>query len=299
VTGSRFLTVLEAHAPLILDGAMGTELQRRGVDTGLPLWSARALAEAPETVLQIHRDYLDAGADMLTANTFRTTRRTFRRAALPDRSEEHTRLAVELALHARTGAPGRPVLVAGSIAPLEDCYRPDLVPPDDELQEEHGEQARRLAAAGVDLLLLETMGTIREARLAAAAAAETGMDFIISFLCDREGRLYGGESLGRAVTAVTPFRPVALSINCVPARCALPAIRQLKAGTSVPWGIYANTGVAGQEQAASLIPDVTPEEYGQLALEWFHQGASFLGGCCGTTPEHVAVLQNLKSPRRL
>lgn len=99
--------------------------------------------------------------------------------------------------------------------------------------------------------------------------------------------------------AVTLFRPVALSINCVPARCVLPAIRQLKSETSLPWGIYANAGVAGQEQAASFTPDVEPEEYGQLALEWFHQGASFLGGCCGTTPKHIAVLQNLKTTQQL
>jgi S-methylmethionine-dependent homocysteine/selenocysteine methylase len=295
VTGSRFLTLLEASAPLILDGAMGTELQRRGVDTGLPLWSARALSEAPETVLQIHRDYIDAGADILTANTFRTTRRTFRRAFLPDRSGEHTRLAVELAFRACTRAPGRPVLVAGSMAPLEDCYRPDLVPPDAELEEEHGEQAHRLAAAGVDLLLLETLGTIREARLAAAAAAETGIPMAVSFLCDREGRLYGGEPLLDAVRAVTPLRPVALSLNCLPARCALPAIRQLKAGTSLPWGIYANAGVAGQEQGAVLAQDVAPDEYGRLALGWLREGASFFGGCCGTTPEHIAALHHLRT----
>jgi S-methylmethionine-dependent homocysteine/selenocysteine methylase len=295
VTGSRFLMLPEASAPLILDGAMGTELQRRGVSAGLPLWSARALWEAPETVLQIHRDYIDAGADILTANTFRTTRRTFRRALLPDRSGEHTRLAVELALRARAGAPGRPVLVAGSMAPLEDCYRPDLVPPDAELEEEHGEQARRLAAAGVDLLLLETLGTVREARLAAAAAAKTGIPMAVSFLCDREGRLYGGEPLLDAVRAVMPLKPVALSLNCLPARCALPAIRQLKAGTLLPWGIYANAGVPGQEQAAVLAQDVAPDEYGQLALGWLREGASFIGGCCGTTPEHIAALHHLKT----
>jgi S-methylmethionine-dependent homocysteine/selenocysteine methylase len=290
VTGCRFLT---------FDGAMGTELQRRGVDTSLPLWSAQALVESPKTVLQIHRDYLAAGAHILTANTFRTTRRTFRRAALPDDSAEYTRLAVHLARQAAASTTGRLVLVAGSIAPLEDCYRPDLVPPDAELQEEHGEQARRLAAAGVDFLLLETMGTVREARLAAAAAADTGTDLVVSFLCDREGRLYGGEYLRHAIIAVMPFGPVALSINCVPARSVLPAILQLKSATSLPWGIYANTGIAGQERATTFAPDVEPGEYGRLAVEWFHQGASFLGGCCGTTPEHIAVLRTLHTSQRL
>jgi S-methylmethionine-dependent homocysteine/selenocysteine methylase len=181
------------------------------------------------------------------------------------------------------------------MAPLEDCYRPDLVPPDAELEEEHGEQARRLAAAGVDLLLLETLGTVREARLAAAAAAETGLPTAVSFLCDREGRLYGGEPLHDAVRAVTPLRPVALSLNCLPARCALPAILKLKAGTSLPWGIYANAGVAGQERGAVFAQDVAPGEYGRLALGWLREGASFIGGCCGTTPEHIAALQQIRT----
>src|SRR5512147_2343807 len=90
---------------VILDGAMGTELDRRGVATPLPLWSARALLDAPEVVLAIHEDYIRAGADVVTTNTFRTTARTLRRAGLePDEGERLTRLAVELARDARSRA---------------------------------------------------------------------------------------------------------------------------------------------------------------------------------------------------
>jgi len=82
-----FAQLLQAGRVLILDGAMGTELQRRGADTALPLWSARALVDNPNLVLEIHRAYIEAGADIVTTNTFRTTRRMFRRAGIPDRSE--------------------------------------------------------------------------------------------------------------------------------------------------------------------------------------------------------------------
>ncbi|MBM2840689.1 MAG: homocysteine S-methyltransferase [Bacteroidetes bacterium] len=99
--------LLSSKSTIILDGAMGTELQRRDVDTGLPLWSANALMVHPEVVLQIHKDYIEAGADIITTNTFRTTRRTFRRANLPDRSLQFTKSAVALARKARDEFPDR------------------------------------------------------------------------------------------------------------------------------------------------------------------------------------------------
>ncbi len=122
-------TLLAKKRPLILDGAMGTELQRRGANTLLPLWSAEALVLSPALVRQIHEEYIRAGADIITANTFRTTRRTFVRTGLPDRSQRLTTTALSLARQAREAFRDRDILVAGSIAPLEDCYRPELVPP--------------------------------------------------------------------------------------------------------------------------------------------------------------------------
>ena len=123
---------------LLLDGATGTELDRRGVDIGLPLWSARALLEAPGVLAEIHRDYLEAGAGAITTNTFRTHRRTLDKIGLGDRAAELTGLAVTIARRARDDIrPDAPVL--GSVAPLEECYRPDLAPDDAACRGEHGE----------------------------------------------------------------------------------------------------------------------------------------------------------------
>src|SRR5512146_1125855 len=150
--GSR----LRYGPPLVLDSAMGSELERRGLELDVPLWSARALVEAPDLVAAIHRENVDAGADVLTANTFRTTRTALDESGNADRAEELTRFAARLAREA-VGPAKRPVLVAGSVAPLFDCYRPDLVPEDVRpLEEAHAELAGTLASAGVDLLLLET-----------------------------------------------------------------------------------------------------------------------------------------------
>ncbi len=282
---------LSRGAPVLLDGAMGTELQRRGADTGLPLWSAKALLAQPETVLQIHRDYIAAGADVITTNTFRTTRRTFRHAGIPDASAALVKTAVELARRARDES-GRPaVLVAGSMAPLEDCYRPDLVPPDDQLRNEHAELAGRLASAGVDLILIETMNTVREAYAACEAAKETGREVIVSFICDRQGNLYGGESLAYGIRAVAALAPAAFSINCVSPRFLRPALTIARATTSLPLAIYANIGIPENERRGwEFTQDVGPAEYATYAGDWLSAGVTIIGGCCGTTPEYIAAV---------
>ncbi len=343
MTTGPLTEMLGRRSALVLDGAMGTELQRRGVDTGLPLWSARALITNPETVLQIHREYVTAGADILTSNTFRTTPRTFRNAGpadgalgreLPgggiagkgmahkgmppvkprvgnpaedkpradtppagraprDRAEDLTILAVALARKAADEAAGRTALVAGSLAPLEDCYRPDLVPSDQELQEEHELQAARLARAGVDFILLETMGTIREAVIALAAARETGNEVVVSFICKEDGHLFGGEPLQDAVRAVARLKPTMLSLNCVPAGQLDAAIDTLTAAWSGPWAVYANAGRPEDLGSGNITTAVPPDEYAGYANRWLSAGARIVGGCCGTTPAHIIAVRSL------
>jgi len=286
-------TMLSIHRPLLLDGAMGTELQRRGVDTGTPLWSAMALTTHPDTVLQIHKDYIDAGADIITTDTFRTTNRTFRRAHLPDRSAELTARAVDLARCACETVRDRHVLVAGSAGPLEDCYRPDLVPPEPELRSEHAELAQRLAAAGVDFILLETMGTIREAVAACSAAADAGKEVVVSFICNDQGDLYGGESITEAVKELLPLEPAGFSINCVSPRFLHLAICLLKSATDLPFAAYGNVGRPGQERTEGFVYDIPAEEYAAYAQDWARTGAAIIGGCCGTTPEYIAALRRI------
>ncbi|HEU0114112.1 MAG TPA: homocysteine S-methyltransferase family protein, partial [Thermomicrobiales bacterium] len=124
-TGSPLAARLAAGKPLLLDAAMGTELDRRGVRTTLPLWSAIGLIAAPDVVRQIHLDNLAAGADIITTDTFRTIRRTFAKAGRdPQEGVRLNAVAVDLARAARDKANRPDALIAGSIAPLEDCYSP-------------------------------------------------------------------------------------------------------------------------------------------------------------------------------
>ncbi len=174
--------------PILLDGAMGTELERRGSPCTLPLWSAEALIERPDRVAEVHADYVAAGCDALTANTFRTQRRSLEHAGLGERAAELTRRAVELAREAAQRCE-RPIAVLGSAPPLEDCFRPERVPEPPALEREHAEHAEQLAAAGVDAVLVETMSTAREARAAARGARAAGLPALVCFRCGAAGRL--------------------------------------------------------------------------------------------------------------
>ena len=275
---------LQDPRPLLLDGATGTELNRRGVDTGLPLWSAKALLDAPDVVRQIHRDYVAAGAEVVTANTFRTYRRTLTHAGLGERAAELTALAVQIA---REAADCK-AWVVGSQPPLEDCYSPQLCPDDVALAEEYAEMAANLANAGVDAILAETHNTIREAVAATRAAMATGLPVLVSFVCGNDGRLLSGESLSDAVRAVVPFHPVAILVNCVPAEIVVPLLREIQqAAPGVPRGAYANVGRPDPVQGWVNTDAQEPDRYAEFAEQWLAAGAKIIGGCCGTTPAHI------------
>ena len=295
-----FPKFLEQKPVLILDGAMGTELQRNGVDISLPLWSAGAILRAPHVVRNIHYWYLHAGADILTTNTFRTNLRSMRRAGMEDRWEEMNLRAVQFAFEARDRyRSSRPVFIAGGMAPVEDSYSPDLVPSDSELQQEHSRQAQLLAGIGVDLLLVETMTVIREAAIAADACSTTGIPFAVSLVCSGDGRLLSGESLEEAAAAIAPHGPSALLVNCMSIVSAHECWRRLADATDVPTGCYANVGEPPSGAPSELDYDTDIQGFIDETLRIADSGARIVGGCCGTTPDHIRGIAQQLCPSSL
>ena len=309
-----FRTALEGAAasrrPLLLDAAMGTELARRGADTAPPLWSARALRDAPDLVRAIHAENVAAGADVLTIDSFRLHERNVRRERRGvflegERSPgagQLIALAVALARSAAAYSPARKrIWIAGSLAPLEDCYRPDLVPSRAELDREHREMAEALAAAGCDLILVETMNAVRELVAAARAALATGRPVVASMVTDGKGRLLSGEPVEEAARALLALSalPDALGVNCVPARAIGADLARLRdAAPGLPLCVYANTGRALDEAKGLYTEPVEPEPYAALASDWLAGGAiALLGSCCGTTAAHTAALRALIAAR--
>jgi S-methylmethionine-dependent homocysteine/selenocysteine methylase len=282
-----------SERPLLLDAALGTELSRRGAPTFPPLWSARAVLERPDLVLAVHRENVAAGAEALTANTFRTQPKLLGGAA-----RDATNRAVALAREAAEMRPG--LLVAGSVAPVEDCWRPDLVPFGAELARLHALHTETLAEAGVDLLLLETFGTAREWLAAARAATATGIPVVACATTREDGALLSGEPLADAARALLdlPSPPVALGVNCVPARRLGASLALLAAAApGVPLAAYGNTGLPVDEALGAFTEPIAPLDYAGLAFSWITVGARVVGGCCGTRAEHIAALAAALGPR--
>ncbi|MFQ5745001.1 MAG: homocysteine S-methyltransferase family protein [Acidobacteriota bacterium] len=294
---------LAAGQVVVLDGGMGTEIIRR-----TDRWVRNGIEASPETIEAIHRDYIAAGADVITTNTFQITRHTFlnffhdldqMRAigapGLETRAAELTARATDLALAARraAGAEER-VAVAGSISPLNHPFRSDLAPEKARAAEEHAETAAVLAAAGVDLILLETMNTVGEASAALQAAKETGLPVWVSLIPNGHGETLAGEPLEEVARTLATLEPAAILVNCAPAAHIGAALAALDGVTELPLGAYALIGrYAPPSWKMDFFPrfvdtDETPADaYAELAGGWIEAGAKIVGGCCGTTPGHI------------
>ncbi|WP_194832811.1 homocysteine S-methyltransferase family protein [Nocardia sp. XZ_19_369] len=288
----------------LLDGGNASELQRAGLPVRPPWWtSAALLTDANRRVLQsVHESYLAAGAQVITANTFRANLRALSRTKLDDAGRAWiVHAAVGVAQAARKQAGVLDARIAGSIGPVEDCYRPDLVPSDAELREEHGWLVRELSRAGVDLFLIETMNTIREARIALAQVLAAGGRAWVSFVCADDATLLSGEPLTGAVHAVSRDGAEAVLINCTSPHGTEVALKALCRGRSGLIGAYPNiedrAGLPAYEHVDRAVPSgLAPDEFAELVGRWrADYGLDIIGGCCGTSPDHLAAAKRLLS----
>src|SRR4051794_35418683 len=247
---------------IVLDGATGTELGRRGVDTRTELFSAAALLDASglECLRAVHRDYVRAGAQVVTANTFRTNPR---KAGL--RFEEMTLAAV-------AAAKASGALVAGSMAPVADCYLPELRPPPDVALREHRQLADVLARAGCELLLVETVAAADEGLAAVRAACATGLPVWVSAMAMPDGRMRSGDDLRSFFRAAADEGARAALINCVPCSGVDLGLEAALA-SGLPFGGYAHMGEVDAASGWPSTPVLTPGEYAQRAARWLERGA--------------------------
>ncbi len=303
----RIRTNLDGNRAVLLDGATGSELVRRGTR-----WRWHGLRTDPYLVEALHREYIAAGADVIRTNTFQLNRRiylnVFRDAdhmrhigapGVEDRAQELTLRATEVARSARDAA-GRDVAIAGVMSPLEHCFRPDLAPPEQEAQPEHAETARQLVSGRVDLLLLESMNTVGEARAAARAALETGLPVWASFVLGPEGQILSGERLTDGVRALEELGVDVILVNCAPPEDVSGILKALLSATQRPVGAFAQIGRFNPPSwKFEFHPQFAeteswpPERYAKVARGWVEAGVRVVGGCCGTTPDHIRALKEV------
>ena len=298
---------LERGRTVVLDGGVGSELVRRGVR-----WRDHGLRTDTAAVQELHREYLEAGAHVIRTNTFQLNRRiyqnVFRDAAhlhhigAPDLDQRIPKLiprAVDLARAARRQAGRDNVAIAGVMSPLEHCFRPDLAAANDQARAEHAEIAHLLAQAGVDLLLLESMNTLAEARVAVAVARATGLPVWVSFVLDAADNVLSGESLSDASRVARNEGAEAVLVNCAPPEDIERAVAAIHDG-DVKIGACAHIGRFDPPSwKFEFFPQFTdtdawtPERYSSAAARWRDEGTRIVGGCCGTGPAHVRALAEL------
>ncbi len=284
----------------ILDGGMGGELIARGIAPRGGLWSAQPLLDDPEAVYGLHLDYIRAGAEIVTTNTYSTVPSYLAKAGKSDQFADLAALAASLARRAADRGGAR---VAGSMPPLGESYRPDLVPPDDEARPVYRALALALAP-DVDFFLCETMSSVREAYnavLEAARVAEEskGQPVLVSFtLADEPGSgLRSGESLEQACEALAELPVAGVLVNCCPPEAIEAGLAQLGRLVDLPIGGYANRmelvpegWTLDNEITIRYRDDLSAALFAEWARRCVALGATYIGGCCGIGPEHIHVL---------
>ena len=274
---------------LFLDGATGSNLQKRGMPVGVcpELW----ITEHEEIMIGLQKAYLEAGTNILYAPTFTANRIKLKEFDLEDRIEELNHKLVEISKRAADGK----ALVAGDLTMTGQQLKP-MGPLDfEELIDVYKEQIRYITDAGADLLVVETMMSLQESRAALIAAKETCPDIpvMVTMTFESDGRSLFGTDAATAAIVLSSLGADAVGANCStgPDQMA-EVIRRMAGVTDIPIIAKPNAGLPSLDEKGQTVYDMEPEEFGTDMELLLDAGAQILGGCCGTTPEHIRKMTN-------
>ncbi|HZD47338.1 MAG TPA: homocysteine S-methyltransferase [Silvibacterium sp.] len=294
----------------VLDGGMATELERRGCNISGPLWSAHVLDSAPEKIAEVHLDYLRAGADCISTVSYQVSAMGYAELGRPaSDAAEALRESVAVAAAAREDhrrESDRPVFIAASLGPYgaalhngaEFHGRYDIG--FDALVEFHAERLAVITETQADLVALETVPSLEEARAIAAALGSFPSLFAwVSFTCRDAAHVAHGEQLAEC-TALFDNVPqlVAVGINCTAPHLIGALIAEAKIGTSKPIFVYPNSGELWDAANRRWYGSSDVAEFAGMAVGWYSAGAQAVGGCCRTTPAHVRAVREVLDMRR-
>ncbi|MEO8448600.1 MAG: homocysteine S-methyltransferase [Gemmatimonadota bacterium] len=298
---SPLVPFLDGQGFLVLDGGLATELEARGADLRDPLWSARVLLEQPDLIRDVHRDYLAAGADVITTASYQASHAGLAvRGLIPEQADEVLRLSVRLAVEAReewtrtSSADRLPPLVAASVGPygayLHDGseYRGGYGLSAGELRAFHRDRIAVLAGAGADLLAFETIPCREEAEVLVELALETGVSAAwLTFSCRDGDRISAGDGLSEAIAGLRGAECLtAIGVNCTAPRFIGSLLETARDSTDLPLVVYPNSGECYEAASGAWSGEASTGIVDQVAA-WYSLGARLIGGCCRTTPETI------------
>lgn len=269
---------------LILDGAMGSLLISRGVPVHSELWMSHANILFPSEVLEIHKNYIKAGADIITTNTFRTNPAALINSEFT--SEILVTRAVELAMQAREDNEN--IIIAGSNAPAEDCYKADRSLSKDQLINNHHKHIDLLINSGCDFILNETQSHFDEIKIICEYCSVNKFPFVVSLFFDENLKLLSGEDLFSTIEIIKTYEPAAIGFNCIRPDIFNKAIAMYN--PSFPWGFYLNLG-SGNYTDEIIVCSINEQEYLTQIKKYMISKPAFIGACCGSGPEHIKIIR--------
>ena len=282
---------------IILDGAMGTELQRRGVPMNGTAWSATAMLTHPNIIREIHEDYVRAGADVITINTFSCSRFVLAAAGFGTMTEDFLETAIEMAQEARENAAGdREVFIAGSLSTFFPKGDRRNAPHPALARAHYQEQAQQMVGLGVELLVLEMMQDAEYAGYAIEAAAETGLPVWVGFSCKVEDGtamlLEGapGSSFAGDLPSLMAHGGDVLGVMHTEVADTTPALQVVLDNWSGPLAAYPHSGDRSMPNR-HLEGVISPSDFLAHAQQWVQMGVQIVGACCGMGPAHIEALR--------
>jgi S-methylmethionine-dependent homocysteine/selenocysteine methylase len=273
------------NRPLILDGAMGSLLQQKGVKSEGELWTSLANLKNPELVFEIHKSYIEAGADIITTNTFRTNP-----IAVNSQSrikfEQFVKASVQLA---KDAAKVYNILIAGSNAPAEDCYQAERMISKKELEQNHKQHIDELMKNGCDFVLSETQSHFDEIIIICDYCYNNNVPFVLSLLVKDKMKLLSGQNIQEVLKFIKDRNPLSIGFNCINPKVF--DVLYKKLNLDFNWGFYLNLG-EGDYQHSKLVTSISPSSYAKIVCNYLSKNPSFIGGCCGSNTNHIKKLRD-------
>lgn len=273
--------------PIILDGAIGSLLQMRGYEMDKYLWSSILNIEMPKIIQDIHVEYINAGCNIITTNTFRTNPIAINKSPMGYELKNIVKRSVDIS---KNIAQKYNVILAGSNPPAEDCYNSQRTLSNSQLEYNHHKHIELLYNNGADFILNETQSHLDEIIIICKYCSNNNIPFIISLLLTEELKIFSGETIDNVFQLIKSYSPLLISVNCINNSVFTKFINEVELDYS--WGFYLNCG-KGNYTNDELICDIDEKSYVDIVKSSLSFNPKLIGACCGSSPKHILNIKNL------
>ncbi|MCB9219376.1 MAG: homocysteine S-methyltransferase family protein [Ignavibacteriales bacterium] len=285
---NKFISAVQnSKRPLILDGAIGSLLQQKGFKSDPVLWTSYVNFKYPQAIVKIHTEYINAGCDIITTNTFRTNPNSITKANAYLDQEKAVKISVDLALQA---AQNSNIFVAGSNAPAEDCYQIERTVTQNELEYNHKTHIDLLYNNGVDFILNETQSHFDEIKIICEHCFNNKIPYIISLFITDDLKILSGENITDILDFIKNFNPIIISFNCISQKTFLKLIDSIDLNFN--WGFYLNVG-HGNYTDSNIQCGIDEINYSEIVKSSLDLNPKLIGACCGSNSKHISAIKKL------